>query len=295
MKISQLPSLVAAVAALLASCGPTTSLQPQYRPPSGPSVVPLVRVQKAALNPFVRATVNGRAGLFLVDTGAFATCLDSRFAAGLGLALYPLAAGSIATNVKGGFKIAQVDSLVLGGYEFEKFAAPVIKLDHVDRVLGRRMDGLIGMNVLRTSRFAIDPVAGRLVLGQARPRGTPVPLSFEQGGVAMLMAVGGLKFRMKVDTGANSTELTSADFARVIAAGATQARVRVAGAVDVNGYTENKVVRAVLAECRAGALTRKDFVLREGRTNLLGMDFLRDHVITFDGTTGQAWIEAVGR
>ena len=287
MSIRKVLPLGAVVVALLSSCVP----QPSFQAPPGPSVVPLVRVPQAPSNPFVRATVNGRTGLFLVDTGATATCLDSRFAAELGLQPVALTQGSVKTNVTGGFKVAQVDSLALGGHVFKNFDVAVLKLDHVDKALGRRMDGLVGLNVLRTSRFSINPAGGSLTLGAARPGGTPVRLAFEEGGVFMAMTVRGLNLRMKVDTGTSDTVLAAADFARVVASGATPATLRMAGNVDVNGYTTNQLARVLLAECRAGHLTRQSFLLREGRDNLLGMDFFKGHVITFDSQTGQAWIE----
>ena len=255
-------------------------------------MVPLVRVQGAPQNPFVRATVNGRPGLFLVDTGATATCLDARFAAELGLKPQATAAGTVKTNVTRGFKTAQVKKLELGGHVFENFAVAVLNLDHVDKALGRRMDGLLGMNVLRDAPFTIDQGGGSFSLGSARP-GTPsVPLTLEQGGVFMAMQVRGLNVRMKVDTGTSDTVLTTADFARVVASGVAPTNVRMAGNVDVNGYTTNQVARVLLAESKAGNLTRQNFVLREGSDNLLGMDFFKGHVITFDGATGQVWIQA---
>jgi predicted aspartyl protease len=292
MKLRNLLSLGAVVATLLSACAPTGNYQPRYHPTAAPSVVPLVRVQGAPQNPFVRATVNGRPGLFLVDTGATSTCLDARFAAELGLKPQATAAGTVKTNVTRGIKTAQVKKLELGGHVFENFAVAVLNLDHVDKALGRRMDGLLGMNVLRAAPFTIDQGGGSLLFGIARP-GTPsVPLTLEQGGVFMAMQVRGLNVRMKVDTGTSDTVLTTADFARVVASGVAPTNVRMAGNVDVNGYTTNQVARVLLAESKAGNLTRQSFVLREGSDNLLGMDFFKGHVITFDGATGQVWIQA---
>lgn len=292
MKLRNLLPLGAGVAALLSSCAPTGTFQPRLLPPTAPSVVPLVRVQGAPQNPFVRATVNGRSGLFLVDTGATATCLDARFAAELGLKPQATADGTVKTNVARGFKTAQVNKLVLGGHGFENFAVAVLNLDHVDKALGRRMDGLLGMNVLRAAPFTIDLATGSFSLGGTRPGVPSVPLTLEQGGLFMAMQVGGQNLRMKVDTGTSDTVLSTADFARVVASGIAPANVRIAGNVDVNGYTTNQVARVLLAECKAGNLTRQNFLLREGGDNLLGMDFFKDHAITFDGTTGQLWIEA---
>lgn len=292
MKIRNLLSPGAVIVTLLSACAPTGTLQPRLHPPTAPSVVPLVRVQGAPQNPFVHATVNGRPGLFLVDTGATATCLDARFAAELGLKPQATVAGTVKTNVTRGFKIAQVNKLVLGGHVFENFTVAVLNLDHVDKALGRRMDGLLGMNVLRTTRFTIDLAAGSFSLGSARPGVTPVPLTLEQDGVFMAMTVSGCPVRMKVDTGTSDTALTTADFTRVAAFGVAPPNLRMAGNVDVNGYTTNQVARVLPAECKAGNLTRQNFLLREGHDNLLGMDFFKGQVITFDGTTGHVWIEA---
>lgn len=103
--------------------------------------------------------------------------------------------------------------------------------------------------------------------------------------------INGRMIRMKVDTGANSTSLNSAEWFRL--ATSCVASTNIQAIVDVNRFTTNSVQRELRLECRLGDVIQKDFPIRYlGRDdNLLGMDFFQHYIVTFDFKMGKAYFE----
>jgi predicted aspartyl protease len=118
-----------------------------------------------------------------------------------------------------------------------------------------------------------------------------VPIQLVGNAMYINATIQGVTVRMKIDTGANRTLMGTADFARVMAAGAAVAEARQERAVDVNGITRNARVRVLSGRMQAGNLVREGFAVYEGVGNLLGMDFFLGHEIVFDAARGQAWFE----
>lgn len=290
-----LAGLAALGAAAVLSCAPQLPVEP---PPTAvaatTSVVPLERLAGSPLNPFVRATINGKPGLFLVDTGATVTCLDSRFANRLGLEQQSVARARIRTNVTGEIKTARVARMQLGRHTFDPYTAAILELGHLEEGLGGKVDGVIGMNVLRGARFGFTPAPGWFIFGHPGFSAPSVPIEVTNNAMYIDAMIRGVGVRMKIDTGANRTLMSPADFARVAAAGAPVTEERQDLAVDVNGITRNTTVRVLRGSFQAGRLQRDGFVVYQGSGNLLGMDFFREHEIVFDPSQRRAWFEPRG-
>lgn len=282
---------LAGLVGVAAACGPQAPREVPAQELAETSEVPLVRVAGSPLNPFVRAEVNGKPGLFLVDTGATVTCLDSRFADGLGLRQRGIAPERIRTNVTGEIKTARVGGMRLGRHHFNAFTAAVLRLGHLEEGLGHKVDGVIGMNVLRGARFGFSPSPPRFTFGHPGLAAAAVPIELTGNAMYINATIQGVAVRMKIDTGANRTVMGTADFARVMEAGAAVTAVRQERAVDVNGITRNAMVRVLRGRMRAGNLERDGFAVYEGVGNLLGMDFFLDHEMVFDAARGQAWFQ----
>ena len=267
---------------------------PRHRQPSTPSILPCVRIQNAPEILFVYASVNGQQGLFLVDTGAAYTFIDTCFAKVLGLETRALGRWQVRSNVSGKLKVAGVETLTVGNDIFDKFDVLVIDLMHMTKAVGRQIDGIIGLNVLSIAGCQIDPQQGRLLLHSSRSVDHPVPIVLEDRAMFINAQIDGRTIRMKVDTGSNHTTLSSAEWSRLVTSGVVTTNVR--GAFDVNGYTTNKMVRELRCTCAVGNVIRRDFPVEEDDAgNLLGMDFLRHYIVTFDIKAGKAYFEDVAQ
>ncbi len=107
---------------------------------------------------FIEADINGRAGRFLLDTGASHAVIFDRYRDKYRLAMSPY---QTAAETAGGVVQAEVGygSLRLGPYDLEQVPIMVIP------VPGRmKADGIIGMSVLQNFRFEIDRRDGLLTL-----------------------------------------------------------------------------------------------------------------------------------
>jgi len=112
----------------------------------------------------IRAEVNGRPALLLLDTGANRTVISPELA---GVPAEELRAARFRDSSPGlhaeyTFREA---SLRLGSREWKGRRLAVMNLEQVSRVYGRRLDGILGRDVLREfSRVSIDFKRNVLVL-----------------------------------------------------------------------------------------------------------------------------------
>jgi predicted aspartyl protease len=146
-------------------------------------VVPFVTTDPI---PVIAMMVNGRRGLFQIDTGAPGVSVDRDFAREIGLPQRPgTHAGIFANGVPQTIPETEIDTLGLGNSTLRGIAADVLPLRAMSNGMypeGQRIDGAIGTSVFeRFSAVTIDYAAGSLVLyapGATLPpdAGTPVPL-----------------------------------------------------------------------------------------------------------------------
>jgi predicted aspartyl protease len=117
----------------------------------------------------VPVSINGEGPYdFILDTGATMTCVTTRLAERLEL---PDQAGAMGVGAgiggSGQVRIVRVDSVAVGQVVASEMSACVLDLDHIAQ-LGVEVDGLLGLNFLRS--FAVTLDFGRDVLRLAEPR-----------------------------------------------------------------------------------------------------------------------------
>lgn len=112
--------------------------------------------------------VNGQAGWMLVDSGAFTTLIDRRFAAEAGLNLFITPPAKVAgvQGAQANLAIAPVRSLRLGGWESAKFEIGVAQLDPwLGAGTGAEpppVRGLLGPDLLFAANVIVDYGTGRV-------------------------------------------------------------------------------------------------------------------------------------
>jgi len=106
-------------------------------------------------------SVEGQVFEFLIDTGAAYTALSKDVVALLGISIDPQRVAAIAPAQGKTFSapVITIQELSVGGFRMAKVAAVV--LDFPQEL---KLDGVLGMNVLRRFRLTIEADTGTLVL-----------------------------------------------------------------------------------------------------------------------------------
>jgi predicted aspartyl protease len=157
--------------------------------------------------PFVAVIVNGQPTTGLLDTAAEMTLLDDDFAARLGL----VASGSATAHGSGAqameARFAEHVLLRAAGTSTDQQVA-ILDLDEVgQRLVGRRIDLLIGRDFFDRARLRIDPRAGTVEAFSGRPRGVRLTLGEHRGVPTVPAAIEGHPpVQAVIDTG-NGTEV----------------------------------------------------------------------------------------
>ena len=174
---------------LAAGCREATAPEPEYRPEEAGTVdhamcllgftaVPLREVSTG--HHLVEATINGRSGRFILDTGANATVLDQSHAVRFGMTGRQTGFGG-AVGVGGGQRASQVgiDSFRIGGMPIRRNRIVTSDLGHILSMLGRASGGtvygVIGQDVLKEHRAIIDVARPMLYLIEEDRSPAPVP------------------------------------------------------------------------------------------------------------------------
>lgn len=145
-------------AALAAACqqAPTPArVEPPPDSTAGEVAFELAGPGGAAL--VVPVHLNGQGPFdFVLDTGATLTCVDQEVARRLGL---PEARGMRGVGAGAGgagqMRLVTLDSLRVGAARAEELTACALDLEHTARV-GLEIDGLLGLNFLRSFRVTLD-------------------------------------------------------------------------------------------------------------------------------------------
>ncbi len=105
---------------------------------------------------------------FVVDTGATLTCVHEQLANELGLPRQPGLIGVAAGLGTGGpVRVVQIESIVVGTAEAQRLTGCALDLESL-RQTGIEIDGLLGLNFLRSFRVTFD--FQRSVLKLERPQ-----------------------------------------------------------------------------------------------------------------------------
>ena len=190
MRAILLGALLAAASACDALTVQAPGPEPEYRPGEAGTVdhalcllgftaVPLRRT-RATGHHLVEARLNGREGLFVLDTGANLSVIDDDHAARFGLSERGSVRGGGAA-IGGAIDARQVgiESLELGGIPVRQRRIVVADLGHLADALaplaGAPVHGLIGQDVLNEHRAVIDMARPLLYLIEADAEPAPVP------------------------------------------------------------------------------------------------------------------------
>ncbi len=117
--------------------------------------------------PMVHAKIDGKDGLFLIDTGAPGVELTAATAARLGLHMHSVGEGVFAGGVAGKVFAGRLDSIEFPGALIRGVPVGQLPFAMPTKLAGRSYDGVIGTKLLRKFLSTLDYRDGKLVL---RPR-----------------------------------------------------------------------------------------------------------------------------
>jgi predicted aspartyl protease len=133
----------------------------------------------------------------VLDTGSTYTVLSKEVGKRLGLKGETVKVTAFGREVN--IKKVTVGRLVLGETEFEQVEARVADLP---RVAGMKLDGLIGLDVLRRTAVTLDFTREELVLGRVRDLSNSTRFYSGLPFIPVTMTVNGKALRLSLDTGA---------------------------------------------------------------------------------------------
>jgi len=116
----------------------------------------------------VTAKINGKKGLFILDTGASNTCIDEEKAKYFKLKLKDTdhkATGAGTTEID--IQLAKKNKIKIGDWKLAKLPVVVMDLSHINQALSMfevAVDGIIGADVLRLGKGIIRFEKERLYL-----------------------------------------------------------------------------------------------------------------------------------
>jgi predicted aspartyl protease len=109
----------------------------------------------------IKASINGRPGLFILDTGASSSCLGFEAIDTFKLDVEEsdiLAAGAGSTNME--TKMSLKNKVKIGKWHSKKMALILFNLSHVNTALANHkskpVDGIIGADILKKAKAVID-------------------------------------------------------------------------------------------------------------------------------------------
>lgn len=246
-------------------------------------LLPAVAVQAVELSvvpqngmPLVTAAVDGVACTLLVDTGASHTTLDLGFVTNAlkGATLHEVELVG-RTNVAMMPKFVETRQLTVGEATFETEGLMALDLAHLHRAVGRRVDGILGMNHLRTKPCVLSLGRGELVWEpSAEARAGFRPLTVRDCGTTFKVLTKTPTEKpvaLLVDTGSTFTFVDETLWP------AAEGELKM-GTADVNVRREQSFRRGKSAEVACGPdvrLTLQPVLTPEKNRNQLGNDILK--------------------
>ena len=136
---------------------------------------------------------------FLVDTGAYPSVIDQKIAHNLGLAEQPgrvnLSNKSVQT------RLVVLPSLVLGPIHAESLPVLTEDLSFFQKALGHKVDGIVGLDVLRKSSFTINYKTKEMLFGPIESLTFSAPFDTDVPIVTIRVGFQNRQLRLVVDSG----------------------------------------------------------------------------------------------
>jgi ankyrin repeat protein len=261
----------------------------------GALVLPLVRYWGV---PYVEATVNGVSGLLCVDTGSSKVHVQRDIVAKLGLG----SIGSTHVNMFNGIQKEDeviLNELVIGGRHFTSHLAYVFPEDSVLLRNGKRIIGLIGMDILGRQPFSIDFRGSTLTFYEPEafvpPVVAPQTIRVDGSTPRVRASIEGREGWFGVDTGFGDTILLSRGFAD-LNADLILNRAQIHTGKVWGEKTDSVNVRWTAAEIFGEHLTEVNGAYDTGNrfgthtSGLIGTVYLRESTLTIDWAARKLWV-----
>jgi len=136
---------------------------------------------------------------FLVDTGAYPSVIDEKIAMRLGLAGQPRKVNLSDKTVQTHQVI--LPSLSVGPIEATSFPVLVEDLSFFQKAFGKKIDAIVGLDVLRKSSFSINYETKEMFFGPAERLTFSAPFDTDLPVVTIRMGFPAQQLRLVVDTG----------------------------------------------------------------------------------------------
>lgn len=233
---------------------------------------------------------------FLVDTGSSTSIIHQNIAHDLGLpeqlGRVNLADKSVET------RLVVLPSLFLGPVRAESVPVLMQDLSYFEKALGHKVDGIVGLDVLRKSSFAINYITKEMLFGRIETLASSAPFDTDTPVVTIRMQFQNRQLRLVVDTGGPDLMLLQSRVPEI-------AGLRVLGTenvADVSGTFQRKKVRipgVFLGKEAIGA--QVTFVVDDQKDEgddfdgVLGFRGLRFSKIAFDFEHRRFWWERISQ
>jgi hypothetical protein len=142
---------------------------------------------------------------FIIDTGTYPSVIDQKIAIALGLKEMDSEVALVNRSVQ--TKLVTLPLVAVGPVRIEDVPVQVQDLSSIEKGLARRIDAVIGLDVLGRNSFSIDYRTKRLRLGPVKR--TPSAVSFETGASLVIVhaRLNDHPVRLMVDTGTSALVL----------------------------------------------------------------------------------------
>jgi hypothetical protein len=136
---------------------------------------------------------------FLVDTGAYPSVVDQKIARNLRLPEQPGRVNLSKISVEA--RLVVLPSLLLGPLRAESLPVLTQDLSYFQKILGHKVDGIVGLDVLRKSSFTINYRTKEMLFGPIEGLTFSAPFDTDTPIVTIRMESQHRQLRLVVDTG----------------------------------------------------------------------------------------------